>query len=121
MRNGEWLQKRPLDLEAIRFQVAATGILAGVGVSLLVSLFLEFLMDNVRIPEDMPGIYLYVITGLVPLITLGMVLMTISRTLPQETPAKRNRLLQDSVTYFGIPFVSVYLVTWVLYWIFRVS
>lgn len=115
------MQKRPLNLEAIRFKVAAMGILAGIGVSLLVSLLLEFLIDKVRIPEDMPGIYLYVITGLAPLITLSIVLMTINRTMPQETPAKRNRLLQDSVAYFGIPFMSVYYITWVLYWIFRVS
>lgn len=114
------MQTRPLNLEAIRFRLAGAGILAGMCVSLLVNMFIVFLMHNVRIPEDMPGILLYVIAILTPLIALSLVLMTVNRMFSQETPANKNQLFLDSVVYFGIPFISVYFLTWFLYWIFRV-
>ena len=91
------------------------GLLAGVGVALLVNAFVNVLTDFVRIPENIPGIYLAALIFIVPVVVFGVIVLILRIRKPLSLSDSRTFVLN-----FWGPFFSLYVVTTSLYWFVRV-
>ena len=102
-------------IRGLRLLAIVVGLLAGFGVAFLVNTFVDVLSDFVRIPEDIPGIYLAVLIFVAPAVVLGIVVLVLRVRKPLSISDSRTFVL----SFWG-PFFSLYVVTTVLYWFVRV-
>ena len=103
------------EIRETRSLAIVLGLLAGFGVAFAVNAFIDILSDFVRIPEDIPGIYLAVLIFVAPAVVFGIIVLVLR--------VRKPLFLSDSRTFvlsFWAPFVSLYMVTTILYCFVRV-
>lgn len=108
-------------LRTIRIRVIAAGIISGIAISVLVNSFVLLIIYNdlIEIPQTLPGIYLYGILFLSPLVALVAIMWaTRGIFVTEDDPSMARAFASDFVLYFAMPFLVLYFVTYPLYWLF---
>jgi hypothetical protein len=103
------------NIKGIRLLAIVFGLITGFGVALVVNASIVILSDFVRIPEDIPGIYLAVLIFAAPVVVLGIIVLALRIRKPLSLSDSRTFIL----SFWG-PFFSLYVATTCLYWFVRV-